>query len=66
MGYKAIIQGSYAMLKFIPTRSVVQIIIEADITQAQHIIDVLGTPNPASECPVGLVRLVEDSNEQLS
>lgn len=51
------IQATFVDLKFIRTRSSVQIILEAPIEQASEITSVLGYPNPSAETWVGVARL---------
>lgn len=54
---KAVIQGSYADLKFLKTRSICQLIIELPIEKAQEAIDAFGVPNYGEEVPVAIARL---------
>ena len=54
----AVIQATYHNIVFVKTRKVVQIVLEAPIEHAQHVIEVLGTPNPAEEHWVAVARLV--------
>lgn len=51
------IQATFVDLKFIRTRSSVQIILEAPIEQAGQITAVLGYPNPGAETWVGVARI---------
>ena len=52
----ALINGSYADLKTVKTRSVVQIIIEVPIEQGAEIVKLFGFPQPGKEVPVSVVR----------
>jgi hypothetical protein len=54
---KAAIQGNYADLKYIKTRSVVQVVVEVPIEQAHMITDAFGWPQPGKEIPVAVARL---------
>ena len=54
---KAVIQGTYADIKNVKTRSVVQIVIEVPIEQAGLIQQALGWPQPGSEIRVAVARL---------
>lgn len=60
-----IIQGNYSDLKFIKTRSVVQIIIEVPIEQGEAVVKAFGCPQPGSEIPVAIARLMPDNEEKL-
>ena len=53
----AVIQGRYADLKFIRTRSVCQIVIEVPIEDGGKVMDALGPPLPSAEVPVAIARL---------
>lgn len=57
MSEAAAFQGSYSDMKFIKSRSVVQIVIELPIEQAAAFVAAFGAPDPAKECPVALARL---------
>jgi len=46
------LQGNYSALKFIPTRSVIQVIVEIPIEMGDKVYSVLGFPNPKAEIPV--------------
>lgn len=54
----AAFHATFHDLKFIRTRKVVQVVLEAPLEHAPHIIEVLGTPNPAEEHWVAVARLV--------
>lgn len=54
-----VITGTFADLKSVKTRSVVQLIIEAPIEQAEQIVAILGYPQPGKEVPVAVARLNE-------
>ena len=54
---KAAIHGNYADLKYIKTRSVVQIVVEVPIERAHEITDAFGWTQPGKEIPVALARL---------
>ncbi len=53
----AAIQGTFADLKTVKTRSVVQMIIEVPIEQGKQVVDAFGFPQPGSEIPVAVARL---------
>lgn len=53
----AAVQGTFADLKSVKTRSVVQMIIEAPIEQAAEIVRLFGFPQPGKEVPVAVARL---------
>lgn len=53
----AAIQGDYVDVRFIKTRKVCQIVIEAPIEAGGAIISAFGTPNPAITIPVVIARL---------
>jgi hypothetical protein len=54
----AVFQGTYSDWKLVKTRSVVQIVIEVPLEQAQHVYQVLGgMPQPGAEMPVAVARL---------
>lgn len=52
------ISGTYADLKFVKTRSVAQIVVEISIEKADDFLAMFGAPQPGSEVPVALARLV--------
>ena len=54
---KAVIQGTFADLKSVKTRSVVQMVIEIPIEQAEQIIKAFGFPQPGAEIAVAVARL---------
>ena len=54
---KAVIQGTFADLKTVKTRSVVQMVIEIPIEHGAMIIDAFGFPRPGEEVPVAVARL---------
>lgn len=51
------IYGTFADLKSVKTRSVVQMIIEVPIEQAKQVVDVFGFPQPGAEIPVAVARM---------
>lgn len=51
------IQGTFADLKTVKTRSVVQMIIEVPIEQGKQVVDAFGFPQPGSEIPVAVARI---------
>jgi hypothetical protein len=53
----ALILGTYADLKTIKTRSVVQVVIEVPIEMGEHVVRVFGFPQPGREVPVVVGRL---------
>lgn len=59
MANSAVISGTYADLKFVKTRGVIQIVVEVPIEQGRRVVDVFGTPLPGHEVPVALARLLE-------
>jgi hypothetical protein len=60
----AVIQGTYADLKFIKSRKVAQVMIEIPIEAGAQFVDAFGTPNPAAEVPVAIARLVAGSGDR--
>ena len=55
------ILGSYSNFKIVPTRSVVQVIIEVPIERGGEVTDLLGFPRPGAEMPVYILRLREEA-----
>jgi hypothetical protein len=55
----AVISGTFADLKIVKTRSVVQIVIEVPIEQGKQIVEAFGFPQPGAEIPVAVARLDE-------
>ncbi len=53
----AVIQGTFADLKTVKTRSVVQLIIEVPIEQGEEVVRLFGFPQPAAEISVAVARL---------
>ena len=53
----AAFQGSYADMKFVKSRSVVQIVIELPIERAAAFVAAFGAPEPSKECPVAIARI---------
>ena len=53
----AAIMGTFADLKTVKTRSVVQMIIEVPIEHGEQIIAAFGFPRPGAEVPVAVARL---------
>lgn len=53
------ISGTYSDLKLVKTRSVVQIVVEVPIEQAEAVVRAFGIPQPGKEIPVALARLSE-------
>ncbi len=60
----AAIQGTFADLKTVKTRSVVQMIIEVPIEQGKQVVDAFGFPQPGSEIPVAVARLNPSAAKQ--
>jgi hypothetical protein len=54
---RAVITGTFADLKLIKTRSVIQVVIECPIEAWKKLTDVLGFPIPGTEIPVAIARL---------
>ena len=54
---KAVIQGTFADLKSVKTRSVVQMVVEIPIEQAEQVIKAFGFPQPGAEIAVAVARL---------
>jgi hypothetical protein len=52
-----VILGTYADLKIIKTRSVVQIVVEVPLERGKEVTDLLGLPQPNAEIPVVLARM---------
>lgn len=59
MSPPAVVQGSFADLKFIRGRKVCQMIIELPIEAGGQIVAMFGAPNPEAEVPVAVARLVK-------
>jgi hypothetical protein len=59
-----LILGTYADLKIIKTRSVVQIVVEVPLERGKEVTDLLGLPQPNAEIPVVLARLHADKIEK--
>jgi hypothetical protein len=57
MSAPAAIQGSYADLKTVKSRKVIQIIVEIPTEAGDAFVAAFGMPNPAAEIPVALARL---------
>lgn len=51
------ILGSYADLKIIKTRSVVQIVVEVPLERGREVTELLGLPQPNAEVPVVVARM---------
>ena len=56
---EAVLSGSYAGFRLVKTRRVVVVEVEVPIEALQRVLDVLGTPDPATETPVAIARLTE-------
>jgi hypothetical protein len=52
-----VILGTYADLKIIKTRSVVQIVVEVPLERGKEVTDLLGLPQPNAEIPVVVARM---------
>lgn len=57
-----IINGTFADLKSVKTRSVVQLIVEVPIEQASQVVAVFGYPQPGNEIAVTVVRFNPDED----
>ena len=55
----AVASGSYADMKIVKTRSVMQVVVEIPIEQANSFIEMFGVPVPGAEIPVAIARLNE-------
>ena len=55
-----VIQGTYADFKLVKTRSVVQMVIEVPIEQANTLVDMFGIPNAGTESWVAVAALQRD------
>ena len=53
----AAIQGTFADLKSVKTRSVVQMVVEIPIEQAERVVSLFGFPQPGAEIAVAVARL---------
>jgi hypothetical protein len=60
----AIILGTFADLKTVKTRSVVQIVVEVPIEQGKQVVDAFGFPQPGAEIPVAVTRFRDDKKPQ--
>ncbi len=54
---RAAIAGVFADMKSVKTRSVVQMIVEIPIEQAEAVVQMFGYPKPGAEVPVAVARL---------
>lgn len=54
---QAAIQGTFADLKSVKTRSVVQMVVEIPIEQAERVVSMFGFPQPGAEIAVAVARL---------
>lgn len=59
----AVVQGSYADLKIIKSRSVVQVIVECPIERFPEIVEAFGGPLPGNEVPVVIARMANGYQE---
>ena len=57
------LQGDYVDLKFIRTRSMCQMVIEFDISHGEEIVQMFGTPKPATGIPVAVAHLSPERKE---
>lgn len=55
----AVLSGSYTGFRLVKTRRVVVVEVELPIEALRQVLDVLGTPDPATETPVAVARLKE-------
>ncbi len=53
----AIILGTFADLKTVKTRSVVQVVVEVPIEQGKQVVEAFGFPQPGAEIPVAVTRV---------
>jgi len=60
----AVIQGTFADLKSVKTRGVVQLVVEVPIEHAAKIVEAFGFPQPGHEIPVAVARLIEGKAEK--
>jgi hypothetical protein len=58
MSKPAAIAGTFADLKTVKTRGVLQMVIEVPIEQGAHVVEAFGFPQPGAEIPVAVARLV--------
>lgn len=61
---RAVVQGTYADLKFVKSRKVAQVTIEIPIEGAEAFVRAFGAPNPAAEIPVALARIEPEAAEK--
>ena len=54
----AVIAGTFADLKTVKTRGVVQLVVEVPIERAASVVEAFGFPQPGEEIPVAVARLV--------
>lgn len=57
MADPAIILGTFADLKTVKTRSVVQLIVEVPIERGKQVVEAFGFPQPGAEVPVAVTRV---------
>ncbi len=61
---RAAIAGVFADMKSVKTRSVVQMIVEIPIEQAEAVVQMFGYPKLGAEVPVAVARMVEPKDEE--
>lgn len=61
---QAVIQGTFADLKTVKTRSVVQMVVEVPIEQGEQIVRAFGFPQPGQEVNVAVARIVPGAKPQ--
>ena len=61
---RAVIQGTFADLKTVKTRSVVQLVIEVPIEEGERVIQAFGFPQPGREAHVAVARLMPQARQQ--
>lgn len=64
MTSNAIIAGTFADLKTVKTRSVVQMIVEVPIERGEEVVKMFGFPQPGSEVSVAVARLAEQKTPE--
>lgn len=59
MTANAVVAGTFADLKTVKSRSVVQMVIEIPIERGASVVEMFGFPQPGAEVPVAVARLID-------
>lgn len=58
------VAGDLVTFKHVPTRGVVQLIVEIPVSQMVHAWEVLGVPDPGQQIRVGIARIVVEGRHE--